>query len=294
MAAIDATAASEEMRCVVGMTVMLLRHVERDHHRSAVNAIGGEQARPSLCARSLAGRLGTACRQGCAGSRPPIPAHARPPDDPGVRQIPPSSVSETAPGAAPRWPAARGGGRRRRDPELVVQVGEVLLHRGLGDHELVGDRARRRRLGEHVAGEQRAAERDEHVALARRQRRAAPSSASVAAPAAVSGSRKISRVWPTRISSPCRNRRDAQIRSPLTHVPLEEPRSVTHQPAGNRSSTACRWLAVGSSASATSFSAALPIVERSARELEAPAAHARDHLDLRCHAAKPMSTGADG
>ena len=62
----------------------------------------------------------------------------------------------------------------RRHAELVVQVREVLLDGGLGDDELVGDRAGRRRLGEHVAGEQRAAQRDEHVALAGGQRRARP------------------------------------------------------------------------------------------------------------------------
>src|SRR6185436_14787304 len=97
---------------------------------------------------------------------------------------------------------------------------------------------------------------------------------SVAAPGAASPSRNTRRVWPTRISSPCRNRREAQIRSPLTHVPFEDPRSVTHHPAANRSRTAWRWLAVGSSSNATSFSAALPTVVRSAssenRQLLAP------------------------
>ena len=64
------------------------------------------------------------------------------------------------------------------------------------------------------------------------------------------------------------------MRSPLTHVPLDDPRSVTHQPAGNRSRIAWRWLAMGSSSRATSFSAALPTVVRSAsrekRQLRAP------------------------
>src|SRR4051794_5345639 len=64
------------------------------------------------------------------------------------------------------------------------------------------------------------------------------------------------------------------MRSPLTHVPFEEPRSVTHQAAGNFSRTAWRGLAVGSSSSATSFSDALPTVVRSAssenRQLPAP------------------------
>ena len=144
-----------------------------------------------------------------------------------------SCVSETAPrrsaSLASRDAAVVVG---RRDAELVEQVGEVLLDRGLGDHEFLGDRPRGRGLGEHVAREQRTAERDEHVALARRQvgrrllglgRRAGRRSADRG---------RSSRVWPIRISSPCRNRREAQIRSPLTHVPFDEPRSVTHQPGG--------------------------------------------------------------
>ena len=57
------------------------------------------------------------------------------------------------------------------DPELVVEVGEVLLDGRLGDHELLGDRPRRGGLGEHVAVEQRPAQREEHVALAGGQRR---------------------------------------------------------------------------------------------------------------------------
>src|SRR5262249_40278348 len=59
----------------------------------------------------------------------------------------------------------------RGDTGLVVQVAEVLLDRGLGDHELVRYRARGRRLGEQVAVQQRAAQRQQHVALARRERR---------------------------------------------------------------------------------------------------------------------------
>ena len=47
----------------------------------------------------------------------------------------------------------------------------MLLHGGLGDDELRGDRPDRRRLGERVARQQRTAERHEHVALARRERR---------------------------------------------------------------------------------------------------------------------------
>ena len=43
-----------------------------------------------------------------------------------------------------------------------------------------------------------------------------------------------------------------------------------------------------------SFSAALPTVERSACELEAPAAHAGDHLDLRCHARQVYVRGRAG
>ena len=175
-----------------------------------------------------------------------------------------SSVSETAPRrsaslAEPSPPVRLAGA----DAELVVQVGQVLLDRGLGDHQVVGDRPRGRRLGEHVARDQRPAQGDEHVALARGEvgrrelglgRRAG----------GAEGSWNTSRVWPIRISSLCRNRRVAQMRSPLTHVPFDDPRSVTHQPAAKRSSTACRWLAVASSVSGTSFSAPLPIVERCA------------------------------
>ena len=181
---------------------------------------------------------------------------------------------------APRLKASLASRTRRFDSagyaELVVQVGEVLLDRRLRDHELVGDRARRRRLGEHVAGEQRAAQRDEHVALARgerRRRRPRPRSRRRRRRAK---SRKIRRVWPTRISSPWRSRCDDQIRSPLTQVPFDEPRSVTHQPAGNRSRTACRRLAVGSSASGTSFSSALPMVGPVGRRARAASCRAAD------------------
>src|SRR4051794_30017733 len=50
--------------------------------------------------------------------------------------------------------------------ELVVEAEEVLLHRGLGDDELLSDLADRRRLGEEVGGQDRPAQRNEHVALA--------------------------------------------------------------------------------------------------------------------------------
>ncbi len=77
-----------------------------------------------------------------------------------------------------------------------------------------------------------------------------------------------------RISSPCWSRCEDQMRSPLTDVPFDDPRSLTHQPAAKRSRTACRRLAVGSSSSGTSFSGALPIVTRSAssgiRQLRTP------------------------
>ena len=46
----------------------------------------------------------------------------------------------------------------------------MLLDGSLGDHELVGDRAGRRGLGEHVAVEQRATKGEEDVAFARGQR----------------------------------------------------------------------------------------------------------------------------
>ena len=100
------------------------------------------------------------------------------------------------------------------------------------------------------------------------------SSACVAVAPAASGSWNTSRVCPMRISSPCWRRCEDQMRSPLIDVPFEDPRSLTHQPAGKCSRTACRRLAVGSSSSGTSFSAALPIVTRSAssgiRQLRTP------------------------
>ena len=90
------------------------------------------------------------------------------------------------------------------------------------------------------------------------------SSACVAVACAASGSWNTSRVWPMRISSPCWSRCEDHTRSPLTDVPFDDPRSLTHQPAENCSKTACRRLAVGSSSSGTSFSGALPIVTRPA------------------------------
>ena len=52
-----------------------------------------------------------------------------------------------------------------RDPELVVEVQQVLLHRRLGDDELRRDLLHRRRLSDHVVGQQRPAECDEDVRL---------------------------------------------------------------------------------------------------------------------------------
>ena len=82
-----------------------------------------------------------------------------------------SCVSEMAPRRSASLASRRAGAAVGGDAELVVQVRQVLLDRGLRDDELLGDRARRRRLGEHVAGQQRAAQRQEDVALARGQRR---------------------------------------------------------------------------------------------------------------------------
>ncbi len=76
-------------------------------------------------------------------------------------------------------------------------------------------------------------------------------------------SRKSSFVDPTRTSSPWRSLRAAKMRSPFTYVPFDEPRWVTHHPAGNRSNTAWRRLTVSSSSSARSFSSPLPMVTRS-------------------------------
>jgi hypothetical protein len=90
-----------------------------------------------------------------------------------------------------------------------------------------------------------------------------PSSTEVAVRPTSAELRNNSRVRPTRISSPCRSRCDVQMRSPLTNVPFEDPRSVTHHPGGNRSRTAWRRLTVGSPPSATSLLGSLPTVIRS-------------------------------
>ncbi len=45
----------------------------------------------------------------------------------------------------------------------------MLLYRGLGDDELPGDRPGRCWLGERVTREQRSAESQEHITLARRE-----------------------------------------------------------------------------------------------------------------------------
>jgi hypothetical protein len=95
------------------------------------------------------------------------------------------------------------------------------------------------------------------------------SSDSVSGSAAPVDSRKNRRVCPMRISSSWRTRCIDQMRSPFTHVPLEDPRSVTHQPAGKRSKTAWRWLTEGSS-SAMSFSEAVPTVMRPNRSSTRP------------------------
>jgi hypothetical protein len=87
------------------------------------------------------------------------------------------------------------------------------------------------------------------------------SSDSVSGSAAPVDSRKNRRVCPMRISSSWRTRCNDQMRSPFSHVPLDDPTSVTHQPAGKRSKTAWRWLTAGSS-SAMSFSEAVPTVMR--------------------------------
>ena len=125
-------------------------------------------------------------------------------------------------------PAVR---RAVADVELVVQVGEVLLHRRLAHHQLGGDLPDRRRLGEEVTVEQRPAQ---HASTSCSRAVSAGLSASDSVterPTSVE-LRNSSRVRPTRTSSPWRSRCWAQIRSPFRKVPFEEPRSVTHQPAG--------------------------------------------------------------
>ena len=117
--------------------------------------------------------------------RPHHLALAAPPDD-AERLVPLAEELGAHPGSAVRAQVAQldraAGDRRvreldapafavRADVELPVQARQVLLDRGLGDDELRGDRPDRRRLGERIAGQQRAAQGEEHVALALRERR---------------------------------------------------------------------------------------------------------------------------
>jgi len=52
-----------------------------------------------------------------------------------------------------------------RDAELVVEVEQVLLHRGLGHDQFRGDLLDGPRLSDHVVAQQGPAERNEHVRL---------------------------------------------------------------------------------------------------------------------------------
>ena len=153
-------------------------------------------------------------------------------------------------------PAVRLAGR---DAELVEQVREVLLDGRLRDHELVGDRAGRRRLGEHVAGEERSAQRDEHVALACGQRRRRllglglrrprrPGSRGRSAASGPRGSRRrVAGAATTRSA-----RRSARCRSTSPGRPRTSPPRTARGPRGagwpsdrraarRRSRPTCRW-----------------------------------------------------
>src|SRR5262249_37433595 len=94
--------------------------------------------------------------------------------DAGVRDRRGVVAAEIAPrDDAERDRVVRGPGaatlRALRQPELLLELQEVLLDRRLRDAELLGDLADRRRLGERLRVEQRPAQRDEHVAFAWRE-----------------------------------------------------------------------------------------------------------------------------
>ena len=138
--------------------------------------------------------------------------------------------------------------------ELVVQVDEVLLDRRLAHDQLGGDLSDGGRLGEEVAGEQRPAQHDEHVALPRRERRRRrPRSRSAMRPTSAE-LRNSRRDRPTRISSPCRSRccrpdplavhEGAVRRAEVGHAPalgeLLERRRAGGSPSGRRARCRCR------------------------------------------------------
>ena len=167
-----------------------------------------------------------------------------------------------------------------RDAELVVQVGEVLLDGGLGDDELVGDRSRGRRLGEHVARQQRAAEGDEHVALARRQRRRRLLDLGGRA----GGGQRIAEHEPG-LADPDLVAVSQSARGPDTLAVDPRPvggSEVGHAPAGREPLEHRVQVARGRVVGDGDVVLGGLADGRAVRlELEAPAAHAGDHLDLR-------------
>ena len=83
-------------------------------------------------------------------------------------------------------------------------------------------------------------------------------------------------------------------RSPLTDVPFDDPRSLTHQPAENCSRTACKRLAVGVVLERHVVLGCLADRHAAGVQRNPPASHARDHLDLRGHdGVKPTPWGSD-
>jgi hypothetical protein len=149
---------------------------------------------------------------------------------------------------------------------------EMLLHGGVGDDELRGDRADRRRLGERVAGEQRTAQRDEHVALARRERRRLRD-------------RRCLRSMRRRVKQQAKSAEHdlvAGVQSALAddaaavhERAVARPRSRTHHASPKRSNAACT-RETPSASTTTSFESSAPTVSRSkssARSCRPPRSH---------------------
>ena len=156
----------------------------------------------------------------------------------------------------------------------------MLLDGRLADHEVVGDRARGRRFGEHVTRQQRTTQRDENVALARRERRRFLLDLSGRPGGGQSVAEHESRLpdadlvavsqsprGPDTLAVDPRPVRGSEVsHAPPSSKPLEDRVEVARSRVVGE-----RDIVLGGLADGGAFR----------DELEAPAAHTRDHLDLR-------------
>jgi hypothetical protein len=112
------------------------------------------------------------------------------------------------------------------DGEFVEEVREVLFHGCEGDDEFVGDGSCRCGFGEHVACQERPAECDEDVLFACGESWQSVFDVGFG----FGGSGRLAKQQAGLAdadSSSWRTRREDQMRSPLSHVPLEDPERLT-------------------------------------------------------------------